>query len=253
MGELVLTDIDVPIATCTLNRGDSHNSLIPELLDELLLSLETIKAEAGVRAVILQANGRSFSTGGDLRGFASHLRNIEDYASELVGKLNEVILTMRRLPVPVIAAVHGLVTGGSLGLLLGADLVLIAPQTQIIPYYSVVGFSPDGGWTACLPDIIGRQRTEEILLLNKPITAQQAVEWGLANMIVQPEDIRDRAKAVALNIANNNEGSTVYMKKLLWDFDAGLQHRLEEERSRFVERISKPETQQSMLKFLQAM
>ena len=136
MGDLVITEINTPIATITLNRANRHNSLVPELLVEFERSLSAVVAEAGVRAVILQANGRTFSTGGDLQGFLQHKDAIEEYASALVGKLNEIILFMYRSHLPIIAAVHGMVTGGSLGFLLAADIVLLARQMLREPYFA---------------------------------------------------------------------------------------------------------------------
>ena len=184
MSQLVLSEKVGPVTVLTLNRAGRHNSLVPQLLEEALAALETFGKDPDVRAVVLQANGRSFSTGGDLGRFHTHLDDLASYAGKLVGLLNRVILALVELPMPVVAAVHGIVTGGSLGLVLGCDVVLVAPEASFTPYYSVVGFSPDGGWTAMLPGIIGPQRSAEVLLRNLTISAQQAVNWGLASRLV---------------------------------------------------------------------
>ena len=120
-----------------------------------------------------------------------------DYAQEVVGLLNEVILALIDLPVPVVACVHGPVTGGSLGLVLAADLILVAPEASFTPYYSVIGPSPDGGWTAMLPAVIGEKRAAAVLMLNETISAEQAVAWGMAQRIVPGDVIRDEAQRVA--------------------------------------------------------
>ncbi|MGD2176725.1 MAG: enoyl-CoA hydratase/isomerase family protein, partial [Anaerolineae bacterium] len=183
-GELVLLERAGPVAVLTLNRAERHNSLVPPLLAELLAALEVVRSEPDVRAAVLQANGRSFSTGGDVGGFHAHMDDLGDcvdpaaYASKIVSLLNRVILALVELPVPVVAAVHGIVTGGSLGLVLGCDVVLVAPEAGFTPYYRVVGFSPDGGWTAMLPAIIGPKPAAEVLLRNLTIAAEQAVAWG---------------------------------------------------------------------------
>ncbi|HEY5776542.1 MAG TPA: enoyl-CoA hydratase/isomerase family protein, partial [Xanthomonadales bacterium] len=144
-----------PIALVSLNRPARHNALVPELLAELLQVLgDPVCQDAAV--VVLRAEGRSFSTGGDLYGFRQQRETIGTYAYGLVGQLNEVILAIYAHPAAVVCSVHGQVTGGSLGLLLAADHVIMRRGASITPYYSVVGFSPDGGWTALLPDIIGR-------------------------------------------------------------------------------------------------
>lgn len=251
MSALVLLDVRDNIATLTLNRAERHNSLVPELLREMLAALNSLRAQTELRAAILQANGRSFSTGGDVQTVYDQRDQIEAYAREIVGLLNQVIVALIELPVPVVAAIHGIVTGGSLGLVLASDIVLIAPEASFTPYYSVVGFSPDGGWTAMLPDVIGRKRAAEVLMLNKTISAEQAVAWGIAQRIVPSAQIREQARAVADAIAQKKAASIRQTKQLLWgDVDA-LAARLEFERQYFIQQIVTPEAQQGMRDFLQ--
>jgi hypothetical protein len=129
---LVLLDRSGPVAILTLNRPERHNSLVPPLLHEMLAALETIRTQSAARAVVLQANSRSFSTGGDVRGFYNHIDALETYANTIVGLLNRVILALLDLPVPIVAAVHGIVTGGSLGLVLAADIVDFLEKTVMV-------------------------------------------------------------------------------------------------------------------------
>ena len=250
MSEFVLWEQVGPVGVLTLNRAARHNSLVPELLEEMLAALETAGTQAEMRAVVLQANGRSFSTGGDVRGFYEHLDDLESYAREIVGLLNRVILAMIELPVPIVAAVHGIDTGGSMGLVLGSDIVLVAPEASFTPYYSVVGFSPDGGWTALLPSVIGLKRTGEILMRNGTITAEQAVAWGLASRVVPAEQIREEALSTAQDLATMKAGSIGHTKATLGPTCDDLEARLEAERSRFVQQIVTQEARQGIEAFL---
>ncbi|MGB8646947.1 MAG: enoyl-CoA hydratase/isomerase family protein [Anaerolineae bacterium] len=254
MSELVLSAVCAPIATLTLNRPARHNSLVPELLRDLLAALEALRTRPDLRALVLCANGRSFSTGGDVQAFYDHRDDLSVYAHEIVGLLNRVILSMVAFPVPIVAAVHGLVTGGSLGFVLASDLVLVTQDASFTPYYAVVGFSPDGGWTAMLPWVIGRQRAAEALLLNRTITAQEAVDWGMASRLVpsagETRSIREEAYTAAEMIAGMNPGSVIRTKSLLWGDPAALAARLKAERQRFVEQIVTPEALFGMEKFL---
>jgi 2-(1,2-epoxy-1,2-dihydrophenyl)acetyl-CoA isomerase len=252
MSSLLILETHNRIATLTLNRPERHNSLVPEFLREMLDALSGLSDQTGLYALILQANGRSFSTGGDVQAFYDHRDNIEQYASEIVGLLNQVILAMVRLPVPIVSAVHGIVTGGSIGLVLASDMVLAAPEASLTPFYSVVGFSPDGGWTAMLPDLIGPKRAREILMLNQTITAEQAVQWGLANRMVAANRIRGEACTVADSIAQKNRGSICRTKRLLRQDTDRLAERLEEERARFCEQIVTGEARTGMEAFLRA-
>jgi enoyl-CoA hydratase/carnithine racemase len=250
MKELVQIERVGSVAILTLNRPERHNSLVPELLEEMLRHLEKIQTWPEIRVVLLQANGRSFSTGGDVGGFVAHLDGIEEYAQRIVGLLNQTILTLVNLPFPAIAAVQGIVTGGSMGLVLACDLALAASEVTFTPYYSVVGFSPDGGWTAMLPKIIGTKRATAVLIQNKSITAEEALAWGLVDKIVACEEIQPEALRVAQDIASMKPGSIYHSKRLLSDGQDDLAQRLEEERSRFVQQIVTAEAQAGMAAFL---
>jgi len=247
---LVIVGRDGPIVTLTLNRPERHNSLVPELLTEMLFALEAVATDESVRAVILAAAGRSFSTGGDVRGFYEQGDNVAEYARETVGRLNEVIVAMLAVPQPIVAVVHGMVTGGSLGLVLGSDIVLVSPEASFTPWYNVVGFSPDGGWTAMLPAVIGRQRAADVLLTNATITAEQAVAWGMASEWVPVEDIRARAGEIAGVIAGMQPSSVRHTKVRLSCDLAEIVAGLEDERRHFVDQIVTVEARKGMARFL---
>lgn len=251
VNRLLLIERAGPIAILTLNRAERHNSLVPELLEEMLAALRAIGGAPDMRAVVVQANGRSFSTGGDVGGFHAHLDDLEAYASEIVGLLNRVIVALVELPLPVVAAVHGLVTGGSLGLVLGCDVVLVAPEASFTPYYSVVGFAPDGGWTAMLPSVIGLKRAAGVLLSNLTISAEQAVAWGLASRVVPAERIQHEALKVAQDIAIKKPSSLCHTKRLLNLAHGDLVARLESERIHFVEQIKSKEARQGIVTFFE--
>ena len=253
MSSSVTYSSDGPVCVLTLNRPERHNSLTPPFLQELLTAIRTIQNDPAARVVLLRAEGRTFSTGGDLRGFYDHLDSIAAYAGEVVGLLNRVILEMVEFPIPVVTAVHGIVTGGSLGLILASDLVLVSPKATFTPYYSVVGFSPDGGWTAMLPMIIGPKRAAEILMTNATISAREAVSWGLANRLIPADEIQVAALETAWDIASKQAGSIYQTKRLLWSSQMDLAARLEDERTRFVQQIQTQATVDSMSTFLEAM
>jgi len=259
MDALALLSLEPPLATLTLNRSGRHNSLVPELLEDLLAALETVRARSDLHVLVLLARGRSFSTGGDLKGFADHAgagepdHNLGEYADRLVGLLNRLILAMVDLPIPIVAAVQGMVTGGSIGLVLASDVVLVSENASFTPYYGIVGFSPDGGWTALLPEFIGLRRTSEILLANQTITPGQAVAWGLANHLVSAETIQEEARGIARKIASHQPGSLRAAKQNLRARLGDIEARLDMERERFVQTILMPQTRRSMMAFLDSL
>ena len=239
--QLVTLRFQGNIALVSLNRPERHNALVPELLTRLLQVLEHQDCQAAP-VVILRAEGHSFSTGGDLSGFQNHRASIGTYARELVGQLNQVILALYTHPAAIVCAVHGQVTGGSLGFLLAADYVIMRRGVTVTPYYSVVGFSPDGGWTALLPDIIGRQQTMHWLASNASHDADTCKALGLAQQVVV-NDCDAAALRWAERVAEKQSGSVTRTRKLLNTRVEALRQRLESERESFVSQV---QTQQAL-------
>ena len=239
MTSLVLVSVDDGVATVTLNRPERHNSLVPELLFQFLDALAACGRDADVGIVILRAAGRSFSTGGDLRGFLEHADDIRDYSEELVGRLNEVIVAVHDCRSPVIVAVDGQVTGGALGLVLAADIVLVTERATFRPYYVDVGLSPDGGWTALLPGIIGQKRSAAVQLLNQTVSADQALDWGLATAYADSGELESALAELRDGLKFKKTGSVHNTRRLMRP--ANLESRLDEEKRRFVEQIGTDE------------
>jgi 2-(1,2-epoxy-1,2-dihydrophenyl)acetyl-CoA isomerase len=250
MESLVLLKEEKSIFTLMLNRPTRHNSLIPELIEDFLVKLEVVAGSPEARAVILEARGRSFSTGGDIFGFYQNRQDLAAYSARLVGLLNDAILGLLRLPLPVIAAVQGIVTGGSLGFVLAADTILLTPKASFTPYYGHLGFSPDGGWTALLPAIIGLKRVNEIIMYNRTITAEEALDWGLATKIIPQADLQDEAKKYAREVSSMTGGSIRSSKLLLNSSLGDIESRLRMEQERFVLQIQSDQARQGIERFL---
>lgn len=231
------------VARLVLCRTGMHNALVPELLADLLAALAAVKDDASCRAVVLAAEGPAFSIGGDMRRFRRERErgNLRAYGDALVGQLNAAILALIDLPQPVVAAVHGIVTGGSIGLVLAADLVMLAPPAVFKAHYATAGFGPDGGWTALVSRLAGRRRAAAALLLNRSIRAEEAVAWGLANELVAAEKLQASAAAAASKMAAYPLGTLRAAKRLLWGDREQLAADLAAERERFVELIAAPE------------
>lgn len=239
-----------PVAILSLNRSKRHNALVPELLENLLKVLRSDACqEAG--AVMLRAEGRSFSTGGDLLAFQQNRARIRDYATEVVELLNQAILAIFTHAAPVVCSVQGPVTGGSLGFLLASDWVVMHQQATITPWYTTVGFSPDGGWMAMLPDIIGRQQALNWLAKNASNDADTCQNLGLVQQVVSTD-----CDAVALDwahqvIRQQRDGRARH--HILPSTDPrSLELRLELECKEFVEQVQTSQAQDGIDRFLNA-
>lgn len=236
------------IAILSLNRPERHNALVPELLSGLLSALERDDCR-NAAALVLRAEGHSFSTGGDLLGFRQQREAIGEYAHHLLGLLNRVIVAIYRHPVPVVCAVQGQVNGGSLGLLLASDRVVMCRHATITPWYGVVGFSPDGGWTAMLPRIIGRRRAAQWLYANASLDAQACHAIGLVDELVDGE-VDGAALAWANQVATMCAGSIKLTRRLLNTDTKTLRQRLEAEREAFVAQVQTRQALRGIDEFL---
>ncbi|MGZ3253894.1 MAG: enoyl-CoA hydratase/isomerase family protein [Burkholderiaceae bacterium] len=251
MPKHIQTDLVDQVLVITLNRTRAQNALIPALLAEVIAALADARNALDIRALVLQANGPAFSIGGDIHGFKQQFPDIRDYALDIVGKLNQMMLAMIDLPQPIVTAVQGVVTGGSLGFVLASDLVLLAPEAVFKAHYPSAGFSPDGGWGVLLPRIIGQRRAADCLLLNQSFSAQQAVEWGVANRVVTQNELRDEALKLARKIARYPSGTMRNSKQLLWREREQIAIDLESERQKFVQQIMQKDAHDGVLRFLE--
>jgi 2-(1,2-epoxy-1,2-dihydrophenyl)acetyl-CoA isomerase len=142
-----------------------------------------------------------------------------------------------------------MVTGGSLGLVLACDVVLVGTAATFRPWYATVGFAPDGGWTAMLPAVVGSQRTADVLLRDREIDAETAVAWGMASELVEG-DVRAAARAVAARIAAAKRGAVGHVLGRLRGDVGSIAVGLEDERRRFVEQVVTAEAREGMAAFL---
>lgn len=242
------------IARITLDRPARHNALVPELVAKLNRDIAAA-ASASPRALVLTGAGRSFSTGGDIRGFLDHAGDadaLRAYAHDLVGALNEAILALLRFPAPVIARVNGPVTGGSVGLVLAADLVAMSETAFIQPYYAEVGFCPDGGWTALMPERAGTAKALDAQYLNRRILPAEAVSLGLATQVAAPDALDAVVDGWCAEMAQKSFATLAVARARIWDEEriAAVARRLAAERHHFVELVAQPDTIARMRSFV---
>jgi 2-(1,2-epoxy-1,2-dihydrophenyl)acetyl-CoA isomerase len=202
------------VAVVTLNRPESANTINLQTAMDLLAAAMTCSRNNTVRAVVLTGAGRNFCFGGDLRAIASE--GVESgYLRELTGYLHSAVSHFVRMDPPVIAAVNGTAAGAGVGLAAMSDLVLCGRSSKFNLAYTNAGLTPDGGTSFLLPRVIGARRTMELLLLNRPLLAKQALDWGLVNEIVEDADLLERALEIAGQLANGATGAFGQSKRLV--------------------------------------
>ena len=247
----VRTSIEDRIARLTLNRPERHNALVPELLRAIRDGLADVR-QSDAQVLILDASGPSFSTGGDVAAFYDTARSSRKaYAQRVVGELNATLLDLLDMPVPTVVAVHGMVTGGSVGLVLACDIAVVGDGASFAPWYTVVGFSPDGGWTTLMPERIGRARALDIQLTNRAVDADEAYRLGLAQYRAGVHDTGARALEVARFIRAARPGSVGHTLRLTRPNRTTVAAGLEAEYRFFLEQIDSEEADQGMAAFLE--
>lgn len=203
-----------PVALVMLNRPDSFNTISLQLAMDLLAAALTCSRNTTVRAVVLTGAGRNFSFGGDLRAIASEGAE-SGYMRELTAYLHSAISHFVRMDPPVVVAVNGTAAGAGMGLVAMADLAVCGKSSKFSLSYTGVGLTPDAGTSFFLPRVIGARRSMELMLLNKPLLAKQALDWGLVNEVVDDEDVLERALEIAAQLASGATGAIGQTKRLV--------------------------------------
>jgi 2-(1,2-epoxy-1,2-dihydrophenyl)acetyl-CoA isomerase len=214
------------VALVTLNRPDSANTLNLEMGMDLLAAAMTCGRNPAVRAVVLTGAGRQFCFGGDLRAIASRGVAADGYLRELTGYLHSAISHFVRMDAPVIAAVNGIAAGAGVGLVTMADLAVCGDSSRFNLAYTGVGLTPDGGTSFLLPRTIGVKRTMELMLLNRVLTASEALEWGLVNSVVEDSQVLDEALRVAERLSAGPTQAFGRTKRLLAASIAGFESQM---------------------------
>jgi 2-(1,2-epoxy-1,2-dihydrophenyl)acetyl-CoA isomerase len=202
------------VAEIVLSRPVALNALRPSTASQLIAALGRLAAGREVRAVLLRGEGRAFCAGGDIVEMAS-ASNPQEYLDELVRAMNVVIETIVTLPVIVVAAVHGSVAGGGIGLMLSADIVVADSDTTFVPAYGAVALTPDCGVTALLPAAIGYPRALNFLVGASAMSAERALDWGMISQVCAPGEAGEVAMQIASEIARQPQDIAGVTKRML--------------------------------------
>ena len=194
----LLFDVADGVATLTLNRPDALNALNRPLKDALLDAIRRIGRDSNVRVVVLTGAGRAFCSGQDLReeGDGSSL------ADELRERYNPLIVGLRRLEKPVIAAVNGVAAGAGVSLALACDLRIAAEEASFVIAFGRIGLVPDSGLTWFLPRLVGPARAAELMFGPDPISAQEAHRLGIVNRAVPGSHLMAETASLAARLAS---------------------------------------------------
>jgi enoyl-CoA hydratase/carnithine racemase len=222
MEDRVTVSISDGVADVRLVRADKMNALDAAMFEALVATSDRLGREKGLRAVVLSGEGRAFCAGLDMGRFAAMNDNsgagvqTRDLAARSHGLANhsqQAVWGWRQLPVPVIAAVHGVAFGGGFQLALGADIRLLAPDARMSIMEIKWGLVPDMAGTPILASLVRDDILRELTYTGRIFSAQEALSYGLATRIV--DDPRSAAFAMALEIAGKSPDAIRAAKRML--------------------------------------
>jgi 2-(1,2-epoxy-1,2-dihydrophenyl)acetyl-CoA isomerase len=226
--ETLIFDTTNNIATITLNRPEAANAMNPLMARELSAIAIKCDESPDIRAVVVRATGKMFSAGGDLGVFGEAGDDASALIKEMAGDLHMGISRLTRMNAPVIAAVNGTAAGAGFSLALSADLVISVDSAKFVMAYTNAGLSPDGSSSYFLPRRVGDRRARELMLTNRVLSADEALDWGIVNQVVAADDLDETVEKLAAKIAAGPTLAYGQVKSLLnVSFDNGLETQME--------------------------
>ncbi|MFI6927868.1 enoyl-CoA hydratase-related protein [Nonomuraea spiralis] len=203
------------VATLTLDRPESMNSLTAELKAALLEAVGRAAADTEVRAVLLTGSGRAFCAGQDLREHADNLAAGRGLANTVREHYNPVVELIATMPKPVVAAVNGVAAGAGAALAFACDLRVASDRAKFALAFAGIGLAPDSGASWTLQRLVGRGRATELMLLGEPLDAARALELGLVTRVVPADDLLKTAHELAVRLAAGPTAAYAATKRAL--------------------------------------
>lgn len=200
----ILFTTDSGVATLTLNRPDKSNAFDDEMTRELLDALKQIERDETIRAIVLTGAGKNFCAGQDLAAFLARQNSPEGLSvrEHLLNGYNKIVMKIRTLEKPIIAAVNGAAAGAGLGICCACDIRYASENAKFRMAFIGIGLGPDSGTSFLLPRLVGYGRALEMAITNELVDAREAYAWGLATKIFSPDELMEATLSLAKQLAN---------------------------------------------------
>lgn len=196
-------------------RAQARNAIDVEMALALADGARRLERADGLRAVLISADGPSFTVGGDLPHIAEQSHRLDEHLGEMLTPYHDALGRLAVLPAPVVCAVQGAVAGGGLGLVWCADLVLAAEDATFQAGFGQLGLSNDGGTSWWLPRLVGLRRAQEFLLTGRALDAEEALDWGMVTRVVPPDRLAEESHGLALSLARGPTVALANQRRLL--------------------------------------
>jgi 2-(1,2-epoxy-1,2-dihydrophenyl)acetyl-CoA isomerase len=217
----LLASLEDGVLTLTMNRPEARNAMSGDMNGALQAQLAWAELAAEVKVIVLTGAGKGFCAGGDVKGMAA--RGDGTVGNNTIdGKIHQQRLNQRatagklfRMPKPTLAALPGPAAGAGFSLALACDMRVMASSAIMTTAFARVGFSGDYGGTYFLTQLVGSAKARELYFLSDRVSADEALRLGLANWVVEPDQLQAKAMEIARRLANGPTVAYRYMKENL--------------------------------------
>lgn len=209
-------DIDGNVATITMTRPEKANTVNAAFAREFRAVAEACRDDGRVRAVLLCSEpGKIFCAGGDLGLFKEMGDDVAAGLDGLLADFHPAVEIFGTMDAPLISAIDGVAGGAGFSLVLASRFAIASERSKFCMAYTRAGLTPDGGSTYYLPRIVGLRRAEELMVTNRTLSAAEALDWGIINRVVPPEDLMETAQSFAREIASGATGAYGDVRRML--------------------------------------
>ena len=222
--EAIIYKVSDRIATITMNRPKSLNSMSLDLVEGFIRSLQEAETDSQVRVVVVTGSGRAFSAGGDLKTL-DDLHTTEERRQFIV-KVGTIVKLIHDMSKPVIAMVNGVAAGAGFNLALACDMAYAADNAKFIQSFVNVGLSPDCGGFYYLAKAVGMAKAKELMLTARPVGAQEAEHLNLVNGVFPQDELETATMKLAARLAEAAPLAVAMTKKAVNDYSASLEETL---------------------------
>jgi 2-(1,2-epoxy-1,2-dihydrophenyl)acetyl-CoA isomerase len=228
--ETILFTLQEGIATLTLNRPEKLNSFNVAMHAEVRAALAQVHGE-GARVLVVGGAGRGFCAGQDLGDRTVTPGQNVDLGESIENNYKPLVLALRNLPMPVIAAVNGVAAGAGANIALACDIVIAAKSATFVQAFSKIGLVPDSGGTWSLPRLVGNARAIGLAMLGDKLSAEQAANWGLIWRCVEDAELKPTVDILVQHFAHAPTRCLAEIKRAIYgSWEHSLEQQLDIER-----------------------
>lgn len=215
--ENILYSVLDGLATITLNRPEVANGFNIPMCEEILIALKEAEQDQEVNFVLLKAEGKVFSVGGDLVEMKRAVDEDDIKSLVKIAELvNEISFTIKRLPKPVIMAVDGAVAGAAANMAVAVDFCLATDKAKFIQAFVGVGLAPDAGGLYLLTRAIGVTRATHLAMTGEALNAEKALEYGIVYKVCEADKLEKTTEQLLKKLKRGSANSFKAIKEMVW-------------------------------------